>query len=192
MPPLPRAVLERGITHMASAASVQRLMHRLQHGLPVSVGVLGASVGQLGGCLTQKGQRCMDTRFDQSTGLWHGGRNGYFARFFLNMNATWPHRHHQFYNGAVDATPAHMFAECLHSLLPSGRLPDLMLLEFGSMARSTNLPRTELLVRTLLALPTAPTILFFTVREWCPARKVRASATKPLPSYPINASTGEP
>ena len=80
MPPLPRAVLERGITHMASAASVQRLMHRLQHGLPVSVGVLGASVGQLGGCLTQKGQRCMDTRFDQSTGLWHGGRNGYFAQ----------------------------------------------------------------------------------------------------------------
>ena len=113
-------------------------------------------MAQLGGCLTQPGARCMGSQ-----------SKGYFVHVFRFINSTWPHASHLFYNGAIDATPAHIFRNCLYGLLPPS--PDLIFLEFGSMARHIDLPLTELLVRELLSLPSSPALVFFTVREWCSA-----------------------
>ena len=161
-PALPPDAFDRAVTHLASSRTLSdsNFFRRLRSGRSVSLGVLGASVAQQGGCLEQPGHRCMKT-----------SRRGYFVRLLLTINATWPHPAHQIFNGAVDATPAHMFLSCLLPLLPPS--PHLILLEFGSMARFLRFRETEELVRRLLRLPSRPLLLFVTVREWCATAHLR-------------------
>ena len=156
-PTLPLSALDGGLRHLQSANTLRQsaFVQRLRTGASISIGVLGASVAQQGGCLDQPGERCM---------LY--SRKGYFVRLLRYINATWPHPSNALHNGAIDATPAQSFMTCLMPLLPVAP-PQLLLLEFGSMARSIDLPRTELLIRRLLALPSQPLLLFVTVREWC-------------------------
>ena len=156
-PTLPLFALDGGLRHLQSANSLRQsaFVQRLRTGASISIGVLGASVAQQGGCLDQPGERCM---------LY--SRKGYFVRLLRYINATWPHPLNALHNGAIDAAPAQSFITCLMPLLPVAP-PQLLLLEFGSMARSIDLPRTELLIRRLLALPSQPLLLFVTVREWC-------------------------
>jgi hypothetical protein len=45
------------------------MLERLQHGLPLSVVVLGASVAENGGCVSQGHARCMDHNGIRSTAL---------------------------------------------------------------------------------------------------------------------------
>lgn len=157
-PPLPPAALEASLAHLSSAQSLHdsSFFQRLRAGKPVSVGVLGASVAQQGGCLEQPGQRCMLS-----------SRRGYYVRAFKSLNLTWPNADHQLHNGAVDATPAQMFLSCLLPLLPATG-PHLVFLEFGSMARALrgHFAEMEMLVRRLLGLPSRPLLVFTTVPSW--------------------------
>ena len=168
---LPPEVLKRSITHMASFESLRPLMEILHAGRAISMGVLGASVAQAGGCVseTQRGDRCFMHRC-----------SGSLARLFRTINTSFAHADHEMMSSALDATPAHMMLDCLLALLP--RAPKLLVLEFGSMASSMNEARTELLVRTLLELPSRPHLLFVTVREWCKASSMakRAKMHKPM------------
>ena len=58
-PLLSNATLDRSIRVLGSPASLDPLFRRLASGLPITLGVLGASVGQNAGCLDQPGKRCM-------------------------------------------------------------------------------------------------------------------------------------
>ena len=83
---------------------------------------------------------------------------------------TFPHPSHQLNNSASDAQPPQNAIDCLFSHLP--RTLDLVILEFGSMARSINFRQVEALLRLLLRLQPRPVVLFLTVREWCRADKI--------------------
>uniref|UniRef100_A0A7S3W8L1 SGNH hydrolase-type esterase domain-containing protein n=1 Tax=Emiliania huxleyi TaxID=2903 RepID=A0A7S3W8L1_EMIHU len=178
-PTLPPSVLASSLRHMASDAALAPLTSRLRHGKPIHIGVLGASVAADGGCLEQKYARCMTPRF-QREGMW--------VHALRVINQSWPHAEHKLYNGAVDATPAQQFRQCMHGLLPPS--PHLIFLEFGSMARFLNLVQTELLVRQLLSLPSAPALVFFTVREFCAtahlAWKMKHTPHKEEPDLPAD------
>ena len=109
---LDAASLRRSLLHMGDGwGSVVR---RLRAGRPMSLGVIGASVAQNAGCLTQPGQRCM-----QYSGA-GGGRSGFAVRFLTEVvNASFPHAGHSLHNAASDATPAQVLQQCLRTRLPS-------------------------------------------------------------------------
>ena len=54
--------LQRSVARMASPRSLSPLFARLSRGEPISFGLIGASVAQNGGCLSQSYKRCFDYR----------------------------------------------------------------------------------------------------------------------------------
>ena len=148
-----------------------RLWARLDLGMPVKVGVLGASVAMSGGCQRehQPHVRCADYDGVSSQKRWaYGGRlKGRMRGFALQVldwfNETWPNRAHRVYNGASDGNPAAVLEKCMLSALPSDA--DVILLEFGS-ARSDPFS-VERIMRRLLQLPSQPLLVLVNVREWC-------------------------
>ena len=169
---LDQDALASSLTVMAGAPS---LLHRLQRGRPVSVAVLGASVAQSGGCY-DRAKRCHDWS--------RGAKRGFIVRFMELLNRTWPQAH-SLKNSATDATPPQMLLDCLYSLVPPS--PHLIVLEFGSMGRHVEPVRTELLVRLLLRLPSNPSLVFVTVREWCASSHLGFGHE--VPSYGRNQTT---
>ena len=169
------SVLHRSIVRMAPATSLIGLTQALLGGAGINVATVGASVAQAGGCLTQPAKRCFQYRGVEK--LWnpvppHQGYvriKGFLIRLFEEINSTWPSPEHQLYNGAADATPSVLLAECLFSHIP--RRSHLVILEFGSMAKSCTLESVEAIVRALLDTPTPPAIVFLSVREWSHRRK---------------------
>ena len=171
------SVLRRSVAHMGSVMGLRSLVSTLLAGGGVSIGLLGASVAQAGGCLTQPMKRCMDYRGIEP--LWNPVPpfepkqvkiKGFLIRFLEVMNSTYPGPH-QVFNGAADATPAKMIAECLFSHIP--RRPHLVILEFGSMAKSSDRESVESIVRALLDVPSPPALVFLSVREWAHRRNLR-------------------
>ena len=152
-------------------AHAARLWARLDLGLPVKVGVLGASVAMSGGCQRefQPHVRCADYDGVSTEKRWaYGGRlKGRMRGFALQVldwfNETWPNPVHRLYNGASDGNPAAVLEKCMLSALPSDA--DIVLLEFGS-ARSDPFS-VERIMRRLLQLPSQPLLLLVNVREWC-------------------------
>ena len=183
------AALARSLTFLGDA---RPFIRKLDAGRPVSLGLLGASVGQEGGCIAQRGKRCLTwsgclPEWRPANRSWRPGkkcrladqRRGWFVRLLDTINETWPSASHRLLNGASDAVPAQTFHQCLLSHLPPS--PDLILLEFGSMARHLHLQATEALVRRLLALPSSPHLVFLTVRELCPTAHLGFG--HPVPDY---------
>ena len=86
--------------------------NRLDAGLPVTIGVLGASVAMNGGCQLehQPELRCADFDGSSRRRKWAYGRDDSTGRavrgFALQsldwVNATWPHAGHRVHNVAVD------------------------------------------------------------------------------------------
>eukprot|EP00966_Prymnesium_polylepis_P058158 1346675-Prymnesium_polylepis.2 len=166
------AAREAAIRRLGSPSTLVPFVERLSRGQPVTIGQLGASVGQDGGCLAQPYRRCHDLSGIVRTGMQWGKPlrrkfKGYLVRFFEELNTTFPHRAHQLNNSASDATPPQTALDCLFSHLP--RKLDLIILEFGSMARSIKYPAAEALLRVILSIQPRPVIIFLTVREWCRA-----------------------
>ena len=153
--------LARSLRHLGRGQRLTSLFQRLHLGLPISIGVLGSSVAEHGGCIDQPGARCHAIAKSKDA-------EPYFVRLFRAFNTSWPHPGHEMYNGARPAVPPDDFLYCLQSNLPR-TLPHLVILEFGSMGRHLKPAMTELLVRRLLLLPSRPALLFVTVREWCSA-----------------------
>ena len=161
--------LKRGVARLGSAENVARLLHRLREGRPVTVGVLGSSVAQMGGCLWQPGERCANYAgrgTDRDLGLFrprHGA--GFAVRFFRWLNSTWPHAGHRLYNGGLGMTPPQGALSCLFTHVPTDA--HLVILEFGSTAAGLRHAAVEAIARALLSLPHRPALVFLSVREWC-------------------------
>ena len=135
-----------------------RLVNRLRSGAPIAMGVIGASVAQNAGCLTQPGKRCMQfsgrASFPNELGsLVRSLRTGWAVRVLQKINQSYPHHGHRIHNAAVDATPAAAVLKCLDTHLP--RRLDLVIVEFGSMAQfmESGLASVEGMVRSLLVRP---------------------------------------
>ena len=123
----------RGIAHLGLDSS---LIAKLDSGEPVTIALLGASVGLNAGCFTQPGSRCMLNNGQQPTSLlWGEPRwrpfKGFLVRWFEWFNATWPHPQHRIVNAAKDATSMETIVPCLFSHLPASF--DLLFVEGGSM-----------------------------------------------------------
>ena len=73
--PLSRAALERSLPALAQPEAWRGLFARLHAGLPMTLGIFGASVAQNAGCLTQPAKRCMGIR-------------GYAVRLLEHINGT--------------------------------------------------------------------------------------------------------
>ena len=138
------------------------LVSRLRSGAPIAMGVIGASVAQNAGCLTQPGKRCM-----QMSGQTSWTRTGWAVRMLQKINQSYPHHGHRIHNMAADATPAAEVLKCLGTHLPQ-RL-DLVIVEFGSMARfmGGEIASVEGMVRFLLANFPSAEIVILSVHAWC-------------------------
>jgi len=169
-------LLQRSLVHLAPASSLLGLGRHLFGGGALDIAVVGASVAQAGGCLDQPAKRCMEYRgvdrlYNPVPPHQHRVLiKGFLVRFLEAINRTWPAAH-RIHNGAADATPADLLAECLFSHIP--RRPHLVVLEFGSMAKSTTPEAVEAIVRALLDVPSPPAIVFLSVREWAHRRDPR-------------------
>ena len=64
---LPQHLRQRGIA--ADGRDMERVIAQLESGKPISIGMLGASVGQNAGCISQPGRRCMNYRGVDPVGL---------------------------------------------------------------------------------------------------------------------------
>jgi len=169
----------RGIAHLGHGSS---FVAKLESGLPVTIALLGASVGLNAGCFTQPGRRCMLTNGRQPTALlWGTPRlrpfKGFLVRWFEWLNATWPHPEHRIVNAANDATSMETIVPCLFSHLPASF--DLLLIEGGSMFTSNTPGLMEGILRQLLLMHAPPAIVFVTVH--C---AVHAATTLPRPACP--------
>ena len=163
--------LRRSLVELGTATTLRPLFDRLDRGEPVSVGLLGASVGQSGGCIAQPYKRCM--LYGPGRAAPAPSRNtgpGFLVQLFDAINRTWPHPGHALHNAAADGTPGNAILPCLFSHLPHEL--HLVVLEFGSMARYTQRDGIEAVLRVLLALPSRPVLVFLTFREFCVASKV--------------------
>lgn len=95
--------LGRSVVELGSAAGLRPFFDRLHRGEAVSIGLLGASVGQSGGCLSQPYKRCMLYRGVQSSlDGYEPTRAGYLLQFFDAINRSWPHPQHAVFNAATD------------------------------------------------------------------------------------------
>ena len=93
----------RSVVELGSAAGLRPFFDRLHRGEAVSIGLLGASVGQSGGCLSQPYKRCMLYRGVQSSlDGYEPTRAGYLLQFFDAINRSWPHPQHAVFNAATD------------------------------------------------------------------------------------------
>ena len=160
-PLLSNATLDRSIRVLGSPASLDPLFRRLASGLPITLGVLGSSVGQNAGCLDQPGKRCM-----HYSGI-NRRQKGWAVLFLEHINSRFPHSGHRIDNAALDATPVAAFSNCLFSHLSAD--VHLVVAEWGSMGNHNHhqLPHIEQVATTLLALPARPVVLHLSVQEWC-------------------------
>ena len=149
------------------AAEVGQLVGHLDRGLPLRIGILGASVAEQAGCLNQDGKECQHyDGIHNATPGWgkpaHRPFAGWLIRFFHWMNITWPHAGHTVYNGAQSARPLHAALGCLDLYAP----PDLDLVFLEPLSAGVNSPNMEKLVRHLLERRPQPTLVFVNVPLW--------------------------
>ena len=116
----------RSLSRMASSAALAPLFQKLYSGRPVTVGMLGASVGQYGGCLRDSS----DPSAEEAR--CSGYPDGYMVRMLRAINRTWPNPGHKLQNGAASATPPQNLLTCLFSFISPSN--SIVVLEFGSMA----------------------------------------------------------
>ena len=90
---------------------------------------------------------------------------GFAVRMLEHINQSYPHRHHQINNSALDATPAQNALPCLFSHLPTTL--HVVILEFGSMAFHLHRAAVEGAARMLLSLRPRPLLIFVSMHEWC-------------------------
>ena len=159
-----------GLAHLGTDAAHARLFAKLDRGEAVSVSVIGASVAQNGGCLTQPGQRCMARNgLVKDVLTWGEPRKrefkGFLVRWFEALNATWP-QEHTLDNAARDASSLDTLTPCLASHMPRGGA-DLLIVEAGSMFLAHTPGGMEQLVRALASMRKPPAVVFVTVHLWC-------------------------
>ena len=97
----------RSVVELGSAVGLRPFFDQLHRGDSVSIGLLGASVGQSGGCLNQPYKRCMLYRgVHPSLDGYEPTRSGFLLQLFDAINRSWPHPQHAVFNAATDGTAA--------------------------------------------------------------------------------------
>jgi hypothetical protein len=141
--------LERSQSYRGSSAPAQRLLDKLNLGLPITLSALGGSI--------TAGHGGPPGAFDKRT----GNRGSWSRLVFDYIVATWPGAPHVYVNGAVPATGSDYFSICLQRHLTpdigagggnSSGSPDLVLLDFAvnDFEYPASLASFEALVRKLL------------------------------------------
>ena len=176
---LDHASLRRSLVHLGDSSHFQHLHTSLKAGEPLTVGVIGASVAQNGGCIHQPGQRCMQFNGGVPVKLeWMNERRqhkGFAVRLVELLKAAWPRSQPTLVNAAQDATPAQNMLPCLFTHLP--RNVGLVVVEFGSLALHLRLPAAEAIARKLLGLRPPPVVVFLTIRGLCKRSKEETPET---------------
>jgi hypothetical protein len=198
MPPVGRPFLLRdeqlrsSLQVDASEQAMRRVWAKLESGLPLSIGVLGSSVGMSGGCQVEYQPQLRCSQFDgvqvqkrfargygvvdsEMRGLLHNADRpvrGFVLQVLDWINATWPHHAHRIENAAVDAWTAKAIEPCL---LSNERITasDLLLLELGSQGwHPSQAAASERIIRKLLRIASGdggvpPAMVMVTTRQWC-------------------------
>ena len=183
-----KASMRSAGTHVGT--DVPHFVDKLLAGMPITAAIIGASVAQNAGCLTQPGRRCMNYRGVDNVTLVHGiprarPFEGFLIRWLKWVNHTWPHAGHQVVNNGRDAQPIWTLLPCLYAYVPPK--VDLLFLEVGSMPYAHDPIRVEAMVRRLATLDPRPTIVFVTVTVWCTCnplcRNFKAYGVSRLPAF---------
>ena len=205
---LSRAMRAAGLVHLGANSSARgdnsytHLFAKLDAGEAISIAVLGASVAQNGGCLTQPGKRCMLRSGTVPDVLsWGEPRKrpfkGFLVRWIEWINATWPHSGHRLYNTARDANSLSTTTACLASMLPRDGA-DLLLIEAGSMFLTHTPGLVEQLLRSILSMRAhVPAVVFVNVHLWCTfggslAKKTNSYGLANLPNRVHGYFAGRP
>lgn len=102
--------LRRSVTELGDPSLLAPLLKRLSSPpSPFTIGVLGASVAQNGGCVSQSGKRCMAFRGARPLQMMYGGKQphkGFAVRLLELLNSSAPDPDHRLINAALDGTPA--------------------------------------------------------------------------------------
>jgi hypothetical protein len=161
---LTETTLDRGVRMLGFPYALHPLFSQLQAGKPITIAVLGASVGQNGGCLHQQGKRCMEFRGKGHTPV------GFAVRLLRYINQTWP-ADHRINNAALDGTGVEHISRCIAGAVAHSGA-HLVIAEWGSMALHTthSLPSIERVARIILSQPSPPVLLHLSVHEWCSQR----------------------
>ena len=176
---LDQDALRRSLVHLGDGSHFRRLHASLKSGDPLTVGVIGASVAQNGGCVNQPGQRCMFFNGAVPVKLEWAEKpqphKGFAIRLVELLKAAWPRSRPTLVNAAQDATPAQNMLPCLFTHLP--RNVGLVIVEFGSLALHLRLPAAEAIARKLLTLQPPPAVVFLTIRGLCKRTKTKTPET---------------
>ena len=176
---LDQDALRRSLVHLGDGSHFRRLHASLKSGDPLTVGVIGASVAQNGGCVNQPGQRCMFFNGAVPVKLEWAEKpqphKGFAIRLVELLKAAWPRSRPTLVNAAQDATPAQNMLPCLFTHLP--RDVGLVIVEFGSLALHLRLPAAEAIARKLLTLQPPPAVVFLTIRGLCKRTKTKTPET---------------
>ena len=176
---LDQASLRRSLVHLGDDGHFRRLHASLKAGDPLTIGVIGASVAQNGGCINQPGQRCMFFNGAVPVKLEWANKpqphKGFAVRLVELLKAAWPRSQPTLVNAAQDATPAQNMLPCLFTHLP--RNVGLVVVEFGSLALHLRLPAAEAIARKLLGLQPPPVVVFLTIRGLCKRTKTETPET---------------
>lgn len=156
--------LNRSLLAVGQPQAWMPLFARLASRAPITLAVLGSSVAQNAGCSAELQPYARCARYAS------GAARGFAVRLLERINVSWPHARHSVFSGGRDAMP--MGPHCLWSSIPART--DLVVIEFGSMARAVPLRRVEQVVRMLLAKERPPFVVLLSVHQWC------AKPSKPL------------
>ena len=160
----------------AAPHNFDHILERLRAGLPLKIGVLGASVAMEGGCQEryQPHLRCADfdgrhpnarrafqKQFQRPTA------RGFMLRALDVLNASWPNAEHRIYNAAADGWTAPAQEACLLSGLPMDI--DLVFMEFSSIYTDVSAQHAaaERILRRVLRFPSVPAVIMLQVSAWC-------------------------
>ena len=153
--PLDLPTLNRSLLELGRSQAWIPLFSRLASRAPITLAILGSSVAQNAGCLAQPYARCAKYA--------SGAARGFAVRFLERINISWPHAQHTIFSGGRDAMP--LSPSCLFAHMPAHA--DLVVIEFGSMAKFVPLANVEKVVRMLLAQDPPPFVILLSVHQWC-------------------------
>jgi hypothetical protein len=123
-------MLERGLTYRGSGEALRRFVAKLESGQRVVVSALGGSVtrGHGGGPDSMNAEKGFPGSWSRHVFDFIQVRERRDGRATLRvrsppLQARWPAQKHVYYNGAVPATGAYYFVNCLSRCAPFGTRP---------------------------------------------------------------------
>mmetsp|Transcript_5659 Transcript_5659/g.16154 ORF Transcript_5659/g.16154 Transcript_5659/m.16154 type:complete len:353 (+) Transcript_5659:372-1430(+) len=148
---LPEHRLRRAVSYGGNQERLQRALHKLIRGDPITIATVGGSV---------------------TAGVGAKSQNlAYRERLFYWIRKTFPNDNHVFANGALAAAPSSYMSQCIHDYAPLES--DIVFVEFTMNDGQKSCEVTtdgrrgfEVLLRKLLSYPRAPAVIV--LHWWSP------------------------